>query len=151
MQTYLPDDILVKVDRASMRVGLEARVPLLDHRVVEFAWSLPPQMNRRHTEGKWPLCQILYKHVPQALFDRPKKGFSVPLKQWLQGPLRDWAESLLDEHKLAQQGYLNASLIYRKWQAFLGGSYEMERNLWTALMFVAWLDAVDQSRPVGLN
>lgn len=145
MATYLPDDILVKVDRASMRVGLEARVPLLDHHVVEFAWTLPSQLNLKHPEGKWPLRQILYQYVPQALVDRPKKGFSVPLDQWLRGPLRDWASALLDPQKLSQQGYLNAPLVQQKWTEFLKGNNAQERNLWTALMFVAWLDSAQET------
>lgn len=140
-QTYMPDDILVKVDRAAMANSLETRVPMLDHRVVELAWSLPLHMKIRNGQGKWILRQVLYRHVPRELIERPKKGFSIPLGQWLRGPLRDWAEALLDSNRLQNEGFLNPLPIQKVWQDHLQGRRDHSIRLWSVLMFLAWLGA----------
>lgn len=138
--SYLPDDILVKVDRAAMAVSLETRVPLLDHRLVEFALSLPIEVLRSDGQSKWPLRHILAKSVPRAMFERPKMGFGVPLGDWLRGSLRDWAEALLDERRLRAEGLLDASWVRTRWTEFLAGRAGNLYVLWTILMFEAWYE-----------
>jgi asparagine synthase (glutamine-hydrolysing) len=139
--TYLPDDILCKLDRAAMSCSLETRIPFLDRRVVEIAWKLPLNMKIRGRVGKWSLRQVLYKYIPQDLVDRPKSGFSVPIGAWLRGPLREWAQGLLLSSRLEREGFLHSAPIEKAWQEHLSGRRDHSARLWTVLTFQAWLES----------
>ena len=141
MMTYMSDDILTKVDRAAMAVSLETRVPMLDHSVVEFAWSLPFDIKFRHGVTKWPLREVLYKYVPKELIERPKMGFALPLDTWLRTSLREWVEELIAPVKLQREGYLNEPMVTKLWQEHLTEKYNHTTQLWCVLMFQQWLEA----------
>lgn len=146
LMIYLPDDILTKLDRASMAVSLESRVPLLDHRVIEFSWRLPFSFKYRDKRQKWILRELLYQYLPPALVEGPKKGFAIPIAEWLAGSLRPWAESLLNESRLKQEGFLKAKPIRDKWQKYLNKEENwLHHSLWTVLMWQAWLEHERQS------
>ena len=137
---YLTDDILCKVDRAAMNVSLETRVPFLDHKIVELAWRMPLEMKINGPEGKSVLRKILYKYVPKDLIERPKAGFSIPLSDWLKGPLRNWAESLLNKQRLNEEVYLNSEYVNNIWNEHLQGKRNWTFRIWSILMFQSWLE-----------
>jgi asparagine synthase (glutamine-hydrolysing) len=143
---YLPDDLLAKLDRTSMAVSLEARVPLLDHRLVEFAMTLPPHFHHRNGQSKWLLRRLLQRHLPAELVERPKMGFSVPIGRWLRGPLKPWADSRLSEQRLVADGHLEPGAVRTMWKRHLGGSNDHQHALWAVLMFQSWLDEHALSR-----
>ena len=145
--TYLPNDILTKVDRATMAVSLESRIPLLDHRVVAFAAQVSPRQKFRDGQGKWLLRQVLYRYVDRSLIDRPKMGFAAPIETWLRGPLRDWAETLLDRRKLDEGGCLDAAAVRQMWAEHLSGRRNFHAPLWVVLMFQSWMDCYRPSLP----
>ena len=139
--TYLPDDILVKVDRATMAASLEARAPFLDHRVLAWAWRQPQSLKIADGRGKWILRRLLGSHIPAHLFERPKMGFAIPIGEWLRGPLRPWADALLDPARIEQEGYLRADVVGAAWREHLADRGTHEARLWAVLMFEAWLEA----------
>ena len=139
MQTYLVDDILVKLDRATMAVGLEGRAPLLDQRIVAFAWGLPQSMKIRNGKGKYLLRKVLSRHVPDDLVDRPKMGFDLPIAQWLRQDLRNWAEARLDSAVIRRQGFLNVHRVKKVWKEHLAGRVDRSGAIWNVLMFQEWL------------
>jgi asparagine synthase (glutamine-hydrolysing) len=143
---YLPDDILCKVDRASMAVSLETRVPFLDHRLAEVAARVPTKFKFAGREGKMILRKLLGREIPRELFDRPKAGFSIPISSWLKGPLKEWAENLLDERRLAEEGWFDVAAVRRRWRDHLNGRLDSAPAIWAVLMFQAWLD--EQQSPV---
>jgi asparagine synthase (glutamine-hydrolysing) len=148
-RSYLPDDILCKVDRAAMAVSLETRVPFLDHRVAEFAAHIPLKFKIKGGTGKHILRRLLYREAPRALFERPKAGFSIPVGEWIRGPLRPWTEALLDRRRIASEGWFDADIVHRRWQEHLKGTRDSTPALWAILMFQAWAD--ENLRPAALE
>jgi asparagine synthase (glutamine-hydrolysing) len=148
---YLPEDVLTKVDRASMAVSLEVRVPILDHRVVEFSWRLPLRFKIRNAVSKWALRRILYKYVPAELLERPKMGFGIPLGEWLRGPMLEWAEDLLAQSALEQHGLLHAQPIRQTWQEHVSGRKNWEYRLWPVLAFQDWYAQSGKAAAVSEN
>jgi asparagine synthase (glutamine-hydrolysing) len=144
--TYLPDDILAKVDRASMAVALEVRVPLLDHRVVELSWRLPQRFKLRGGTGKWLLRQVAYKYVPKDLLERPKMGFAIPIDQWLRGPLRDWADDLIGS-LVRNCDAIDGAPVAEKWAEHQSGARNWQYFLWNVLMYEAWRSANAMAEP----
>jgi len=142
MTEYLPGDILVKLDRASMAASLEARCPFLDHRMIEFAWRVPTGLKVRGGQGKWLLRRVLHRYLPEKLFERPKQGFNVPIGAWLRGPLRDWAQDLLDASRIRSDGLLDSNRVESCWREHLSGQVDRARELWAILMVQVWLDAM---------
>jgi asparagine synthase (glutamine-hydrolysing) len=138
---YLTDDMLVKIDRAAMSVSLETRIPFLDHRLIEFAWRLPLSWKIRGGKGKWILRRLLAKYLSPSLFDRPKSGFAIPLADWLRGPLRDWAESLLAEERLKREAFFDGQAIRQNWANFLKRGQNLQFHIWDVLMFQSWLES----------
>jgi asparagine synthase (glutamine-hydrolysing) len=141
--SYLPGDILAKVDRAAMAVSLETRVPLLDHRVVEFAWSLPFNYKVKNQTSKWALREVLYKYVPKELIDRPKMGFGVPVDQWIESEFREWAEELLDERRIKEDGLFEPKFIRRRWDEHISGVRNWKDSLWFVICFQAWRNTLN--------
>lgn len=139
-KTFMADDILTKVDRAAMATSLETRVPMLDHRVVELAWRMPLELKIRGGQSKWLLRQVLYKHVPREMVERPKTGFGIPLDSWLRGPLREWADALLNENRIRSEGFFHPEPISTMWAEHLSGKQNWQYHLWNILMFQAWLE-----------
>jgi asparagine synthase (glutamine-hydrolysing) len=142
---YLPDDILVKVDRATMSTSLESRAPFLDHRIVEFAFRLPREQLVRHGLGKWLLRQVLHRYVPKEMIERPKSGFGLPIADWLRGPLRDWAESLLTKQAVKTSAMFDYEKVQGVWREHISGRYDRQTRLWPILMFQAWYSNTRQS------
>ena len=138
--TYLPDDILTKVDRASMAVSLESRAPFLDHELVELSWQLDSKLKINKGISKEILREILYRYVPAELLDRPKQGFGIPIDEWLRGPLRDWADTLLNSNNLKNDAYFDHALIRNRWEDHLKGNFNWGHSLWSILMFQSWLN-----------
>ena len=139
--SYLPDDILCKVDRAAMSVGLETRVPFLDHRVAELAARIPISMKIQGRTGKAILKKLLYQHAPKAMFNRPKAGFAVPVGEWIKGPLKPWAEDMLNSSDLKNQEYFDTAIVMNRWKAHVSGEQDSTQALWTVLVFQSWLAA----------
>ncbi len=139
VMTYLPGDILCKVDRASMAVGLESRVPYLDNDLVELAWSVPNDVRMHQGVSKWPLRQILKRYLPEVAFERPKLGFGIPIGEWMRGPMKDWVEDMLSEDRLRADGFFQPEVVRREWEQHLSGRFNRQYSLWSVLMFQSWL------------